>query len=100
MSHNNNLVTGSLRVGETGHEFVEICTNSNLSNKEILARTVLRVSAVNTVTVTLDGVLCCTLQAGEVILLNTGRSISKTKNTKTLTTTGNAYIQASKEVER
>ena len=98
MSQFANIITGVSRTAETGHVLVEVCSGGNLVGLEIPQRHLVRVSAIGVSTVLFNGVLACSLQAGEVVMLNSGMSKEGEKRTITLSSTGTCYIQVAKEV--
>lgn len=97
---NTNLPTGAMRTSEVGLVYNEILSGA-AGTKEVHEYSAIRVRAVAAGTVTIDGVLACTLAAGEIIILNVGRG-SQLDGKKTVTVMFSAavYAQVGIEVER
>jgi hypothetical protein len=97
---NTNLPTGGMRTSEVGLVYEEILSNA-AGTKEVLKYSAVRVRAVAAGTVTIDGILACTLKADEIIILNVGRgTVSDNKDTVTVVFGAAVYAQVGREVER
>lgn len=96
-----NLASQNLRVAETGLVLEEKLSGA-MGTLEVLKVSTIRVRALGATTVTLDGVLACTMVAGEIILLNAGEgNQSDPKATVTVVIAGAAaFVQVAREVNR
>ena len=98
MSRAINIPTSGSRVNEIGLVWREILTSGALT-AEILPQTTLRIKCIATGTISLDGDLACTLDANEIIYLNTGRgNLNDSKNTVTVVATGTMRIQMALDI--
>lgn len=60
-----------------------------------------RVRAAAAVTVTIGGILAATMVSGEILIFNTGNGDpTDTKETVTVTTTGNSFVQVARNEPR
>jgi ABC-type transport system involved in Fe-S cluster assembly fused permease/ATPase subunit len=97
---NTNLPTGGTRTSEVGLVYKELLSNAS-GSIEVDRYSALRVRAVAGTTVTIDGMLSCTLIADEIIVLNVGRgTTTDTKETVTVVFSGAVYAQMGLEVDR
>jgi hypothetical protein len=97
---NNNLPTGGTRTSEVGLVYVEVLSGA-AGTIEVLKYSAIRIRAAAAGTVTIDGVLACSLAADEIIILNVGRGNNiDTKDTVTVVFSGSVYAQVGQEVER
>ena len=97
-----NLPTGASRIADVGLVWQEIKSGAGLTTFEVPKYCAVRVrSAVAGLTVSFDSVLSATMADAEILIFNSGRGLnSDTKDTVTLTVSGNCYIQLGIEVDR
>ena len=94
-----NMPSSASRIVESGLVWIERITGG-AGTFEARKRQSVRVSAVTLSSVSLDGMLSVTLQAGESLILNVGTgSPHDEKETVTVEVTGSAYVQIAKERE-
>jgi hypothetical protein len=97
---NNNLPSGGVRTSEVGLVYVEVLSGTT-GTIEVPKYSAVRIRASAAGTVTIDGVLACTLAADEIIILNVGRGSNiDSKDTVTVIFSGAVYAQVGQEVER
>jgi hypothetical protein len=97
---NNNLPTGGMRSSEVGLVYEEVLSGA-AGTVEVLKYSAVRVRAAAAGTVTVDGILACTLKVDEIIILNVGRgTVSDNKETVTVVFGAAVYAQVGREVER
>ena len=89
------------RNAEHGIVWVEKLSNAT-GTLEVPKYSAIRVRAMGATTVTLDGILACTMMANEIIVVNAGcGSNSDIKRTVTVViAAAAAYVQVGSEVER
>lgn len=102
MSRAVNLPTGASRTAEVGLVWQEIKSGGGLTTFEVPKFCAIRVrSALAGLTVSFDTLLAATMADAEILIFNSGRGTnSDTKDTVTLTVSGNCYIQVGVEVDR
>ncbi len=102
MSRAINLPTGATRTSEVGLVWQEIKSGAGLTTFEVPKFCAIRVrSATAGLTVSFDSLLAATMADAEVIIFNAGRGTnSDTKDTVTLTLSGNCYVQIGIEIDR
>lgn len=94
------------RNADFGHVWTEVSSGAAITALEVARFSAVRVRATAAVTVSFDGILACTMAAGEIVIFNSGRGQvgpgqpSAVKKTVTLSTTGTAFVQVASNVER
>jgi hypothetical protein len=101
MSKPVSVATGASRNSEVGHVWREIASGAQ-GTYEVDAYATIRVRATGATTVTIEGSLAATMSTGEIMIFNTGKSISgDLKETITLVIGGaNAFVQVGQIVAR
>ena len=95
-----NIPSGATRTSEVGLWWVEVLSNAT-GSVEVPPQSCVRVRAVASGTVTIDGVLAATLDQYEVMLFNVGQGNPEdTKRTVTVTVSADSYVQVGQEVDR
>lgn len=102
MARNINLPTGATRTSEVGLVWQEIKSSTGLTTFEIAKYSAVRIRSTTAgLTVSLDSLLAATMDSGEILILNVGRGTnSDSKETVTLTVSGNCYMQVGIEIDR
>ena len=96
----NNLANQASRMTEVGPVMYEIKSNTS-GSVEVDKYHAIRIRAVAGTTVTVDGVLACTMIANEIIVMNVGGGTpGDNKETVTVTFSGAVYAQVCQESER
>lgn len=95
----NNLANNAQRQCETGPVYTEVLSNS-AGTIEVKKYHTVRIRAVAGGTITLDGVLACTLKADEIILMNVGGGTPGGKETVTVVASAAVYLQVGSESDR
>jgi len=93
-----NIPAGSQRNSDVGLVWEEVITNGSGTFKVITQQT-FRVSAIAATTVTVDGKLAMTMQAGEVAIFCAGSGESNGRTTIEVVIAGTAHVQTAKEIE-
>jgi hypothetical protein len=93
MSRLVNIANGASNITDAGLCLIERQT-SGTGTLEFNPYTTIRVYCLTTGTITIDGVLACTLTANEIVLLNVSKGLtSDTKLSVTVVSTGSMRIQ-------
>lgn len=102
MARNINLPTGATRTSEVGLVWQEIKSGTGLTTFEVPKYCAVRIRSTTAgLTVSIDSVLAATMDTAEILILNAGRGTnSDTKETVTLTVSGNCYVQVGIEIDR
>lgn len=94
-----NIPSGAQRQSNAGLVWQEKITNSDGSFRARFQQTV-RVHAIGKTTISLDGELAITLQAGETEYINVGTGVGgDDRSTVEVTVAGHANVQLAKDVE-
>lgn len=93
-----NIPAGTQRMSNSGLVWEEKITDGAGSFRAKFQQTI-RVSAVEPTTVTIDGILSATLQAGEVEYFNVGTGQTDDLSTVEVVIAGRANVQLARDVE-
>lgn len=93
------LPSGASRDAEVGLVWEEKITNGS-GDLKVTQQNSIRVDALATTTVALDGVLAMTIPSGKDVILNVGTGNSTDKSKVTVTITGTAHVQVARDSER
>jgi hypothetical protein len=95
-----NLPAGSQRISNVGLVWEEVLTGAS-GTFTVRQQQTFRVSATAACTVSIDGVLAMTMQAGEVEYFNAGEGVKENSTRKSeITITGSANVQVARSVEQ
>ena len=95
-----NLAAQTVRQSESGLVWEEKVTGA-AGNIEVVPYATFRVRAAAAVTVTIDGVLAMSMASGEIMVFNAGGGDpTDNKQTVTIVTSGNSFIQVARDVDR